>query len=67
MCMKRESDDCVRVMYPFPMFDFVDLTMDDLLADDNGIIEITPIDYPYDLLPSEEEVSVQNIVYLCRC
>lgn len=33
MCMKRDPDDCDRLVYPFPRFDFIDLTMDEIGSD----------------------------------
>lgn len=59
MCMKREqeNDDFDKLVYPFPIFDFIDLTMDELGDDDDA--EITPRNdqwnYPYNLLPSNDD------------
>lgn len=36
MCMKRDPDDSDRLVYPFPLFDFIDLTMDELGGDGDG-------------------------------
>lgn len=58
MCMKRENYDFERLVYPFPSFDFIDLTMDEF-GEDDDIMEITPQNdqwnYPYNLLPSSDE------------
>jgi len=57
MCMKREYDGSDRLLYPFPLFDFIDLTMEDFVEENS--IEMTPRNdqwnYPYNLLPSSDE------------
>lgn len=56
MCMKREND-FDKLVYPFPIFDFIDLTMDEFGGDNDA--EITTLNdqwnYPYNLLPSSDE------------
>lgn len=68
MCMKRDPDDSDKLFYPFPLFDFIDLTMDELTGDIDGVDAGSSIDdddddelatpardtwnYPYNLLPS---------------
>lgn len=59
MCLKRDNDDnCDKFLYPFPIMDTIDLTIDEL-GDDDDFVEITPrVDqwnYPYNLLPSSDE------------
>lgn len=69
MCMIRDQDDCEKFVYPFPMLDMVDLTMDEFGEEDD--IDITPRNdqwnYPYNLLPSSDEdesTSVSVIVFI---
>jgi len=64
--MIRDQDDGDRIMYPFPLFDVIDLTMEEFGEIDE--IDITPRNdqwnYPYNLLPSsdEDESSISVII-----
>ncbi|XP_050427071.1 uncharacterized protein LOC126837274 [Adelges cooleyi] len=64
MCMKREHDDYEQSGYPFPVFDFIDLTNEDF-GDDGVVDETIPRniqwDYPYNLLSSDEDEPVRGI------
>ncbi|XP_025409602.1 uncharacterized protein LOC112683002 [Sipha flava] len=78
MCMKRDLDDSDRPLFPFPLFDFVDLTMDELAGDVDEVDADSSIDdddddelatpardmrnYPYNLLPSMQMNDNENPV-----
>ncbi|XP_050532323.1 uncharacterized protein LOC126900544 isoform X2 [Daktulosphaira vitifoliae] len=58
MCMKREHEDYDKSGFPFPLFDIIDLTMEEIREADD-IIEMMPTNdqwnYPYNLLPSSDD------------
>lgn len=68
MCMRRENND-ESERYPFPIFDFIDLTMDEIGDDDTNITpQNDQWNYPYNLLPSSDEdepVITKQILLLC--
>jgi hypothetical protein len=78
--MKRDLDDSDRPLFPFPLFDFVDLTMDELAGDVDEVDADSSIDdddddelatpardmrnYPYNLLPSMQMNDNENPVII---
>lgn len=66
MCMKREDDDIDKSGYPFPIMDFIDLTLEEFGNED--VIEMTPrndqLNYPYNLLPSSDEDEPVMLLYI---
>lgn len=55
MCLKRDNDE--KFKYPFPILDTIDLTLDELV-DNDEVLEITSrLDHwnSYNLLPSSDE------------
>jgi len=70
MCLKRDNDDnCDKFLYPFPVLDIIDLTIDEL-GDDDDFVEITTrvdqLNYPYNLLPSSDEEEPVIVRYMLQ-
>lgn len=71
MCRKREYDDRDRLVCPWPMVELIDLTVDEFAEDEfDGFIDVNILpmnenwNYPYNLLPSnDEEEPVNSIIY----
>lgn len=57
MCMQRDKDEPEKIVFPFTMFEFIDLTVEEATEEDAINLNDVQNDQwnPYSLLPSSDE------------